>query len=420
MPRSLPAANVDPGVMLDKSGNRIPIAPGRNETLTTGFNKGSIYEKGKAPAGPFGGPQRYMTREIMDEYIEATIAHAKEYRALCYDGGYLDLSHNFPIGQFLRACVNHRTDEYGGSLENRMRFPIEVIKKLREAMGESFILCINSPVLDGDSCGDGMTLDELVVFLKEIQPYIDLFHLRRRIPDHKRPPETCQGAEYSAYLKSKGVTVPIAISTPYKDLDKLEEIIAGGQADFIAPGHLFISNENLGSILRNGNGEDLNPCIECHCCRGTSSTGEWASACTVNPEMGLEYRLHKIKRPPERRKRVAVIGGGPGGMKCAMYLKDRGHEPVIFEASDALGGQIKMAKYPEFKWELLRYLEFLKAQIQKRGIEVRFNTRATPETIEQENFDAVVAAVGAVPKKPAIPGAESVCWNPVNIYGNED
>ena len=420
MPRSLPAANVDPGVMLDKSGNRIPIAPGRNETLTTGFNKGSIYEKGKAPAGPFGGPQRYMTREIMDEYIEATIAHAKEYRALCYDGGYLDLSHNFPIGQFLRACVNHRTDEYGGSLENRMRFPIEVIKKLREAMGESFILCINSPVLDGDSCGDGMTLDELVVFLKEIQPYIDLFHLRRRIPDHKKPPETCQGAEYSAYLKSKGVTVPIAISTPYKDLDKLEEIIAGGQADFSAPGHLFISNENLGSILRNGNGEDLNPCIECHCCRGTSSTGEWDSACTVNPEMGLEYRLHKIKRPPERHKRVAVIGGGPGGMKCAMYLKDRGHEPVIFEASDALGGQIKMAKYPEFKWELLRYLEFLKAQIQKRGIEVRFNTRATPETIEQENFDAVVAAVGAVPKKPAIPGAESVYWNPVNIYGNED
>ena len=107
-------------------------------------------------------------------------------------------------------------------------------------------------------------------------------------------------------------------------------------------------------------------------------------------------------------------------MKCAMYLKDRGHEPVIFEASDALGGQIRMAKYPEFKWELLRYLEFLKAHIQKRGIEVRFNTRATPETIEQENFDAVVAAVGAVPKKPAIPGAESVCWNPVNIYGNED
>lgn len=420
MPRSLPAANVDPSVMLDKNGNRIPIAPGRNETLTTGFNKGTIYEKGKAPAGLFGGKQRYITREIMDEYIEATIQHAREYTALGYDGGYLDLSHNFPIGQFLRACVNHRTDEYGGSLENRMRFPIEVIRRLREAVGENYILSINSPVLDGDSCGDGMTLDELAVFLKKIQPYIDLFHLRRRIPDHKRPPETCQGAEYSAYLKSRGITVPIAISTPYKDLDKLEEIIAKGQADFIAPGHLFISNENLGSILRNGNGEDLNPCIECHCCRGTSSTGEWASSCSINPEMGLEYRLHKIRRPVGPSKRVAVIGGGPGGMKCAMYLKDRGHEPVIFEASDELGGQIKMAKYPDFKWELLRYLEFLKTQVEKRGIEVRLNTFATPDYIEQEGFDAVVAAIGGTPRTPDIPGAESVHWNPVNIYGNKD
>ncbi len=169
-----------------------------------------------------------------------------------------------------------------------------------------------------------------------------------------------------------------------------------------------------------GRGEDLSPCIGCHICRGSSFTGDWMSHCTINPVLGMAHRLEGLKKPVERKKRVAIIGGGPAGMKCALYLKERGHSPVIFEKSDALGGQLKTARYPDFKWELRRYLDFLIGQVEKNGIEVRLSTGAVPEKIRNEKFDTVVAALGAVPKRPDIPGAELAKWNIVNVYGNED
>lgn len=391
-----------PQPMLDKNGNPVPMG----------------LDYGEPPHNAFEfGVQRYLTEERMDELIQATIQHAKEWKALGADGGYVDFF-NFPVGHFLRSDLNHRTDQYGGSLENRMRLPLRLLKELRAALGDHFLLTICCPPVKHDA-QQGMPLEELAVFLKAADPYIDLIQLRMSKPDHEHNDE-CISAIGSAYLKEQGVKTPIAINTYYKDISQMDRVIAEGKADFIAPGHMFICNENLGELIEQGRGEDANPCIECHCCRGTSKTGDWMSQCTINPEMGIEYRLPYIVRPVTRRKRVAVIGGGPGGVKCAMYLADRGHTPVIFEASDELGGQIKMAKYAEFKWELLRYLDFLKAQVKKKGIEVRYNTVATPEMIEAEGFDTVVAACGADPKAPDIEGVENARWNPVTVFGNED
>lgn len=377
----------------------------------------------KAPPGALvGGPGRplpgtkMIKGELFEYYIQATIKHAQTYKNLNFDGGYIDFAqHNFMIGKFLDPKENWRTDEYGGSIENRMRFPVEVIRRLREAMGEDFLLVINCP-----SCSeDGLTEEDCAVFLKAITPYVDLMQLRKMHSDHE-PYPVCESAEAAARFKAMGVEIPIFVSTYYKDLDSLNKIIADGKVDGVAPGHLMICNENMGEILRNGNGEDLNPCIECHICRGSSSTGDWMSHCTINPLIGMEHQAFRFIEPVTRQKKVAVIGGGPGGMKCAMWLKERGHTPVIFEATDELGGQIKSANYPTFKWELKRYLDFLKNQMLRKDIEVRLNTPATPEMISAEGFDAVVAAVGAAPKLPAIEGAETAKWNGVNVYGNVD
>jgi thioredoxin reductase len=299
-----------------------------------------------------------------------------------------------------------------------MRFPLEVIRRLREAMGPKWILVINNPVIVDESGKDGLTVDELVTFLKAAEPYVDLLQLRQMWPDHTNT-DVCLAAETAAYLKAQGIKMPITVNTPYKRLEQMEQIIAEGKVDMVSPGHMFICNDNLGMLLQEGRGEDANPCIECHCCRGTSSVGEWVSQCTINPRMGMEYRKPFIEQPVQRQKRVAIIGGGPGGMFLAKELADRGHTPVIFEASDELGGQIKMANFAEFKWELKRYLDFLKEQVAKRNIEVRLNTFATPEQIEAEGFDAVVVAVGAEPKAPKIPGVENAKWNPVSTFGNE-
>ena len=368
-----------------------------------------------APGRPMAGA-RMMTRADMDEYIKVHIQHAQAYKNLDFDGGMFDFCHNFNIGKFLNPTTNWRTDEYGGSLENRMRFPVEVIKALRKAMGEKYLLVVNAPNIGGDM---GMDMDEAAEFLRAIDPYIDLLQVRGQHPDHERV-TVCESAELSKGLKARGVKTPIAMSTYYKDLDSLNNVIASGAADLVAPGHLFICNEHLGEILRDGNGEDLNPCIECHACRGTSSTGDWMSHCTINPEIGMEHRAKRLIEPVTRQKKIALIGGGPGAIKCAMWLKDRGHTPVIFEKSDALGGQIKTAEYPEFKWELKRYLDFLRNQVKRKGIAVRLSTEATPEMVQAEGFDVVIAATGATPKKPDISGAEYARWDGISIYGKQE
>lgn len=425
-PGGVPPFCQDPADMIDRNGNPVPLTLNFAKSTQKSFDTPTEYESETKPqqnehdiSTMFGNSSRFMTREVMDEYIERTIEHAAKWKALGADGGYLDLSFNFPIGQFLRGSFNLRDDEYGGTLENRMRFPLEVIQKLRRAMGNDWLLILNSPAVCEHEGEDGMTKEELAVFLKEAGKYADMVQLRVLKPDHTHV-DGCPGAEVSAYLKEKGVALAIAVSTPFKQLSQMDEIIAQGKVDAVAPGHMFICNDNLGMMIQEGRGEDANPCIECHACRGTSSTGDWVSQCTINPRMGMEYRLPFLTMPVTRKKRVAIIGGGPGGIYCALELKARGHEPVIFEATDELGGQIKMANFADFKWELKRYLDFLKGQIEKKKIEVRYSTFATPEMISAEGFDTVVAAVGAVSKPPAIPGVECARWNPVSVFGNED
>ena len=366
------------------------------------------------PGRPASGPQ--LKGKYMEYYIKATVEHAKTYKNLNMDGGYIDFAeHNFLIGKFLNPKMNWRTDEYGGSLENRMRFPLEVVKAVREAVGEDFLLCINCP----GTSPDGFTDEECAIFLKELEPYIDLIQLRKGHSDHE-PYPVCTSAEAAAYMKAQGVKTPIVVSTYYKDLDNLDRIIGEGKVDGVAPGHLMICNENMGEILRDGNGEDVRPCIECHICRGSSSTSDWMSHCTINPHIGMEHQEFRFIKPVDKLKKVAIVGGGPGGMNCALYLKERGHTPVIFEASDELGGQIKSSNYPKFKWELKRYLDWLKNQMVRKDIEVRLNTPATPEMIEAEGFDAVVVAIGGQAKAPKVEGAEDCKWNGCNIYGHVD
>ena len=373
---------------------------------------GGGFVSGAPGSTPRDCPQ--IKGDLMEYYIQAMIQHAKTYQNLNFDGGFVEFAaHNFMLGKFLYPSMNWRTDEYGGSLENRCRFPLEVLRRLREALGEEFIIAIGCP-----NTAEDFPEEELVWFLKQAEQYVDIMQLRHNHPDHEKY-EVCTAAEQSARLKAAGVKIPTVVATYYKDLDSLNKIIAEGKVDGVAPGHLMICNDNMNEILRDGNGEDLNPCIECHICRGSSSTGDWMSHCTINPLIGMEHQAWRFIKPVTRLKRVAVIGGGPGGMKCALWLKERGHTPVLFEATKELGGQIKSANYPDFKWELKRYLDYLKNQMVRKEIEVRMNTFATPEMVEDEGFDAVVVAIGGYCRKPEVEGAENCRWDVTNIYGHE-
>jgi NADPH-dependent 2,4-dienoyl-CoA reductase/sulfur reductase-like enzyme len=162
--------------------------------------------------------------------------------------------------------------------------------------------------------------------------------------------------------------------------------------------------------------EDIVPCIRCNKCHVPNLTGPWVSFCSVNPLLGQNHVKDKLTKPVERVKKVAVAGGGPAGMAAAMYLAQRGHKVTLFEASDRLGGQLKLMDYPSFKWPLVTYREFLIGQMKKLAIDVRLNTPATAENLA--GFEAVILALGATPNTPPIPGAES-CRNIFTVFGHE-
>lgn len=370
-----------------------------------------------ASLGADKGPPEQFTKETIKEYTQMYIDRCLKYKSFGFNAGYVNLGGY--INQFFSEKINKRTDEYGGSYENRCRFLHEFLGALRKAVGDDYILVASPP----NAMGGQPNATEVAELIKLAEPYCDLLHLRIMANEMgtEEECETTGAIDMSVRLKELGVKMPIAVSTPYMDLDKLDEVIASGKAEMISSNHMFMCNDTIGDIMNHGNGEDLEPCLLCHACRGLSWTGDWISVCTINPKMGMEYRVRQMIAPFESAKKVAVIGGGPGGMKCALYLKERGHVPVLFEKSDSLGGQVKTARFSDFKWRMTRYLDFLTNQLDKNGIDIRLNTEATPEMIKAEGFDAVVAATGAEPKLPDIPGADGAGkWNVVNIYGNED
>ena len=407
-------------------GGGLPYDPNDENSLQYSFGS-LVGPEGIDPAlkglGIDPSLRKAFTPETIKDYIDMWITRAKLYQSVGFDGGMIDLG-GF-IGQFFRESTNHRTDEYGGSRENRERFLHEFLGRARRELGKSFLIVASCPSVGKapNAVRQGWPLEELVELLNAAAPYVDLLHVRACNSDNLTEEEAavypCASAVTGRKLKDAGVTIPIAGNTTYMDLETLDKTVGSGDLDVLSVNHMFMANEKLGEILKNGNGQDLNPCILCHQCRGVSWTGEWMSHCTINPEMGMEYRKHKMIEPVTKLKKVAVIGGGPGGMKAAMYLRDRGHTPVIFEKSDSLGGQLKVVDACDFKWRLIRYRKFLVEQVASKGVEVRLGTEATPEMIEKEGFDVCIVATGAVPALPAIEGVENARWTAYSVFGHE-
>lgn len=392
--------------------------------------------RGGTPSMPGPGAdskKEYFTKENINEYIKYICGKAMKYKSFGYDAIHLEMSNEFYIGQFLNPGTNKRDDEYGGSFENRIRFAVEVVSGLREALGDDMIITCNGPAigdcfnLKGETpmpgYSDGemnhtLTVQEAVLFINTLSPWLDVFRIQGGV--HRTDPATKAGPGTAKLLKENGAKCLIALNNPAMDLELLNGYIEEGTADIIVAGRLFMCNDKLDEILENGNEYDLNHCVGCSVCRGVSRERYWMSCCAINPRMGVEHRIDNYIRPPGEPKSIAIIGGGPAGMKCALWLKERGHRPVIFEKSGELGGLIKLVRYLPYKSLYSEYLDALVNQVGIHGIEVRLNTEATPDMLRVEGFDIVIAATGARAKESSIPGADKSAWNTVNVYGNEE
>lgn len=370
---------------------------------------------------PDGVSVKALSQEQIADIVKAYghvagLARRAGFEMLMIHGG-----HGWLLNQFLSPYFNHRTDEYGGSLENRCRFAIEVLQSVRAAVGPGFPIefrMSGSELFEG-----GYDLAEGCRIAQQIEPYIDLLHVsagtyQRGFGDTHPSMFKPHGCNvYLAAEIKKHVKVPVATIGGLNDPAQMEEIIASGQADVVYMARALLADPFLPrKVTENRDGEIVR-CLRCFTCmaeRAATATRR----CTVNPLIGRELEGDEIPPAPVKKK-VLVAGGGPGGLYAAYTAARRGHRVLLCEKEGELGGILKSEQALPFKREMYELAGTYAKLAQDAGVEIRLNTPVTPELAAAEAPDALIIAVGSAPLVPPLPGLDGDNVVLVNHYYKE-
>src|SRR5688572_1464289 len=362
-----------------------------------------------APSPIKSGINPGTPRELGTAEIEQTIGDFVRAAVLAqtagYDGVEIMASEGYLITQFLALRTNQRGDEWGGPLANRMRFACEIVRQTRAATGPYFIIVFRISALE--LVEGGLTGTETVELARAIEA-AGATLLNTGIGWHEaRIPTIAQavpraGFAWATRRLKEAVKIPVIASNRINAPEVAEEILARGDADMVSLARAMLADAEFASKAKAGDRAGINICIACNqACLDHYFIGQPAS-CVVNPRAGRESKL--IYRKTEKRKRVAVIGGGPAGLSCAAVAAERGHEVVLFEKAGELGGQFNLAKKIPGKQEFAESVAYYAERLRRAGVEVRLNQAASQADLAA--FDATVLASGIDPRKPAIPGIE--------------
>lgn len=388
---------------------------------------------------PNGLKVKEMTKEDMDQVAESYAQAALIARRSGFDMILLHFAHGWLMGGFLSPLINHRTDEYGGSYENRMRFPMQVIHRIREVAGEDIIIEVR---LSGSEYSEGgIEIEDAVEYAKILEDgNIDLLHMSagtrfdgntRAIMHPSHFIEECHNVKFSEAVKKAGVKIPVGIVGAVSDPYVVEEIIASGKADYVVMGRQLIADPDWANKAKHGHPEDIRRCLKClHCFdthrvnKGRAVLDDWNGTllfvCDINPTFGHDALIGEIAAP-KIKKKVTVIGGGPAGLSAAAQAAKLGHDVTLFEQSDRLGGLLKIYADPVwFKKGESRHRSYLINQVEKYGVHIKLNTKATPELIRETNPDVVLVAIGGKANHPSlIREAGSKVIDVLGIYNKE-
>ena len=367
---------------------------------------------------PDGRPVKALSKEQIADIVKAYGDAAILAKRAGYEMIMVHAGHGWLLNQFLSPYFNHRTDEYGGSLENRIRIVREVLTAIRNAVGPGFPIELRisgSELFDGgygieDGCKIAHTLEDLV----------DLIHVSAGSYQFgfyvTTPPmfvEHGVNVHLAAEIK-KHVSKPVATVGALNDPSHLEQIIAEGKADVVYIARGLLADPFLPNKVMGGSEETIVRCLRCYTCMAERPT-TGTRRCAVNPVIGREIEGMEVT-PAYKSKKVMVVGAGVAGLKAAITAAQRGHKVILCEKSDKVGGVLKSEQAIPFKYEMYQLgLSFEKQAIEE-GVEIRLNTMVTPEYVAAEKPDAVILAVGSTPIVPQIPGIEGDNVVVVNDY----
>ncbi|MFB7992265.1 FAD-dependent oxidoreductase [Streptomyces sp. NPDC056002] len=359
----------------------------------------------QAPISPFA------PHELTDAEVEQTVedfARAAELaRRAGYDGVEIMGSEGYLINEFIVAATNRRTDRWGGSYENRIRFPVEIVRRVRERVGADFILIYRLSMID--LVPGGSTLEEVVQLAKEIES-AGATIINTGIGWHEaRIPTIATSVPRGAYTfvtkKVMGeVSIPLVTTNRINTPEIAEELLADGCADMVSLARPLLADPDFVAKARAERSDTINTCIGCNqACLDHTFSGKITS-CLVNPRACHETEL--VLAPTRLRKRVAVVGAGPAGLACAVSAAERGHAVTLFDAASEVGGQLNVARKVPGKEEFDETLRYYRAQLELHGVDVRLNTTVTAADLTPDAYDEVVVATGVTPRTPEIAGLD--------------
>ncbi|NDY90473.1 NADPH-dependent 2,4-dienoyl-CoA reductase [Ideonella livida] len=370
----------------------------------------------KSPISPFR--PRELSERGIERQIRAFVRCAVLAREAGYDGVEVMGSEGYFINQFIAACTNHRTDRWGGAYENRMRLPVEIVRRIREAVGPDFILIYRLSMID--LVPGGSTWDEVVQLAKAIEA-AGATILNTGIGWHEaRVPTIATSVPRGAFAwltrKMKAeVRIPLITSNRINTPEVAEQLLADGHADMVSMARPLLADAAFVQKARQNRALDINTCIACNQACLDHVFDNKLSSCLVNPRACRETEIRLLAAPTART--LAVVGAGPAGLAAATTLAERGHRVHLFEAAPEVGGQLNLAKQVPGKEEFHETLRYWRRRLDATGVQVHLNTRADVATLTACGASEVVLATGVQPRNPRIPGQDQ---HPDKVLGYID
>ncbi|MEV8015977.1 NADPH-dependent 2,4-dienoyl-CoA reductase [Streptomyces sp. NPDC086554] len=375
------------------------------------FGRYAYHDKLVAPSALQAPISPFVPRALTDDEVEQTIedfVRAAELAKLAgYDGVEVMGSEGYLINEFIAAPTNRRTDRWGGSYENRIRFPVEIVRRVRERVGADFIIIYRLSMLD--LIPGGSTLEEVVHLAKEIEA-AGATIINTGIGWHEaRIPTIATSVPRGAYTfvtkKVMGeVSVPLVTTNRINTPEIAEQLLADGAADMVSLARPLLADPDFVAKAQAEKSEAINTCIGCNQACLDHTFNLQITSCLVNPRACHETEL--VLSPTRTKKRVAVVGAGPAGLAFAVSAAERGHDVTLFDAASEIGGQLNVARKVPGKEEFDETLRYFRTQLELHGVDVKLDTRATAKDLADAAYDEVVVATGVSPRTPEIPGVD--------------